>query len=219
MTLAAHGDCVSGLNASGDTLTVKLDQNFWVPTSYQGNTFGGFGDGCNRIYYVDVRTFGASSVGVTLEFSSSGCNTLLPACGEGSSAWFAGYNHSNDLGAALQALADDIESKVGYEVFISVAGNFGDSSLCFTLTCSQDSDGDGVLDADDGCDGTAPGDVVDANGCSITQYCPCDGEYKNHGQYMKCIVQISKAFLGFGLITKAEQSAVVSAAAQSGCGK
>src|SRR5204863_91613 len=37
-----------------------------------------------------------------------------------------------------------------------------------------DCDGDGVPDAQDTCPGTGPG-VVNSNGCSIAQLCPCDG--------------------------------------------
>jgi hypothetical protein len=82
-----------------------------------------------------------------------------------------------------------------------------------------DSDGDGVDDDSDNCAGTASGDVVDATGCSIAQYCPCDNNWKNHGKYVSCVAHNAEDFVDAGLITEAEKDAIVSVAAQSDCGK
>ena len=87
-----------------------------------------------------------------------------------------------------------------------------------------DSDNDGVPDPFDDCPGTAPGEVVDASGCSIAQLVPCEGPasggtWKNHGQYVSSIAHVSQDFVRQGLITHQERAAIVVEAAHSDCGK
>jgi hypothetical protein len=65
--------------------------------------------------------------------------------------------------------------------------------------------------------------VVDANGCSIDQLAPCAGPasggiWKNHGEYVSTVAHVSEQFLQQGLISQAEQEAIVAEAAQSNCG-
>jgi cysteine-rich repeat protein len=90
--------------------------------------------------------------------------------------------------------------------------------------CDTDVDGDGVLDADDACVPTTPvGEVVNSDGCSIAELCPCThpeggDKWKNHGAYVSCVAHASEDFVAAGLITEAEKDAIVSAAAQSTCG-
>jgi hypothetical protein len=84
--------------------------------------------------------------------------------------------------------------------------------------CDDDSDGDGVSDDQDNCSGTAPGDVVDAVGCSITQLCPCENPWKNHGAYVRCVAHAAEDFVSAGLLTEAEKDATVAAGAESTCG-
>ncbi len=86
--------------------------------------------------------------------------------------------------------------------------------------CDPDDDGDGTLDADDLCPGTSAGAVVEpASGCSISQLAPCERQWKNHGQYVRAVAQAAELFVELGLITEAEKDAIVSAAAQSDCGR
>jgi hypothetical protein len=87
-----------------------------------------------------------------------------------------------------------------------------------------DADGDGVPDSQDQCPNTPAGAVVDAHGCSIDQLVPCagpssGGTWNNHGQYVSAVAQTAGAFSAAGLITDAEQAAIVRAAAQSNCGR
>lgn len=84
--------------------------------------------------------------------------------------------------------------------------------------CDLDDDNDGVLDGADACPNTPPGSVVDATGCAIAQICPCVNNWKNHGAYVSCVAHAANAFVAAGLLTPAQKSAVVSAAAQSSCG-
>jgi len=91
--------------------------------------------------------------------------------------------------------------------------------------CDDDADfdGDGVLNAVDACRFTPPGEVVDADGCSIAQLCPCEhpsgsDKWKNHGSYVSCVAHASGDFVSLGLITEEEKDAIVSDAAESDCG-
>jgi len=95
---------------------------------------------------------------------------------------------------------------------------FGDS-------CDPDVDGDGVANAADACAGTPSGAVTDSTGCSIAQLVPCSGPagtvmpWRNHGKYLSATTQAVKRFVEAGLVTPAQADAVISAAAQSSCGK
>jgi hypothetical protein len=88
--------------------------------------------------------------------------------------------------------------------------------------CDNDDDGDSVPDAGDYCPETKIGALVDANGCSgeqlIDMDCPCDGGWKNHGEYVNCIAHAAEEQLVAGLITSDEKCAIVSSHAKSGCG-
>ena len=95
----------------------------------------------------------------------------------------------------------------------------GPFNAAFSLTGETDQDNDGVPDSQDHCPGTAPGAIVDADGCSIDQLVPCDGPWKNHGQYVSTIAHVSKEFVDQGLITHQQRAEIISSAAQSDCGK
>src|SRR6266516_3390395 len=82
-----------------------------------------------------------------------------------------------------------------------------------------DSDGDGVPDAEDQCPNTVPGAVVDANGCSIDQLCPCDGSCRSHGEYVLCVIRVTGQFLRQGLLAGSEIHVIVGKAVRSDCGK
>jgi hypothetical protein len=91
--------------------------------------------------------------------------------------------------------------------------------------CDDDSDSDGVDNEDDLCEFTELGEIVDPNGCSIDQLCPCEGpretaeNWKNHGKYVSCIAHNTEGFVLMGLITEDEKDIIVSTAAQSSCGR
>jgi hypothetical protein len=57
------------------------------------------------------------------------------------------------------------------------------------------------------------------DGCSVSQLCPCDGQWKNHGAYVSCVAHATNDFVAAGLITEEEKDAIVSAAGSSDCGK
>jgi hypothetical protein len=99
----------------------------------------------------------------------------------------------------------------------------GAFNAAFSLSGETDADGDGVGDSLDQCPGTPPGEIVDANGCSIDQLAPCSGPasggtWKNHGQYVSTVAHAVQAFLEQGLLSAEQAEAIVSAAARSNCG-
>jgi hypothetical protein len=82
-----------------------------------------------------------------------------------------------------------------------------------------DHDGDGVPDDQDLCLDTPPGSVVDEHGCSIDQLAPCDGPWKDHGEYVKSVEAAASQFLKSGLISNNQRIAILHQAAISPCGK
>ncbi len=93
--------------------------------------------------------------------------------------------------------------------------NAGESTLVET-----DIDNDGVFGGEDKCPDTPYAEIVDADGCSIDQRCPCEKEppWKNQGQHVSCVAQTAERFVEDGLISEAEKDLIVSEAAESGCG-
>jgi hypothetical protein len=77
----------------------------------------------------------------------------------------------------------------------------------------------GLPDPLDQCPDTPTNTVVDATGCSIAQLCPCDGPWRNHSHYVRCVMQTALRFYREGLITRAEAHAIILDAARSDCGK
>lgn len=82
-----------------------------------------------------------------------------------------------------------------------------------------DSDGDGVPDISDQCPNTKPGSVVDASGCSLTQLCPPDGSWRNHGDYLRCIRDTLDRFMREGRLTRDQARHLFLEAAHSGAGQ
>lgn len=83
----------------------------------------------------------------------------------------------------------------------------------------DDDDGDTIGDSTDECLGTRSDAVVNDVGCSVSQLCPCDGSWKNHGAYVKCVTHTTKDFRDAGLINSSKRRKIVAKAAKSSCGK
>jgi hypothetical protein len=99
----------------------------------------------------------------------------------------------------------------------------GPFNASFSLSGETDEDADGVPDSLDQCPGTPPGDIVNAEGCSIDQLVPCEGprsggKWKNHGQYVSSIAHVTQEFRAQGLIDEDQSADIISDAARSGCG-
>ena len=82
-----------------------------------------------------------------------------------------------------------------------------------------DSDGVGVPDVIDVCPGTPAGEVVNSNGCSISQLVPASGPWRNHGEYVSAVTKVAEQFVAEGLITEAQKDQIVADAAKSTIGK
>jgi len=96
-----------------------------------------------------------------------------------------------------------------------------DITILPTIT-GLDSDGDGVPNESDQCPETPEGTVVDSQGCSIMQNCPCEGPraggvYKNKNGYKKCVKQQGKRFMKSGLITKQERKIIIKSTKTTPC--
>ena len=79
--------------------------------------------------------------------------------------------------------------------------------------CDLDADGDNVTDAVDACLNTQLSELANADGCSISQICPIDNVWKNHGAYVKCIVSATSSFVSEGIISVSDQGEIISQAA------
>jgi len=95
------------------------------------------------------------------------------------------------------------------------AGNWPISGGFFPV----DSDHDGVPDYLDQCAATVTNSLVNTNGCSLEDLCPCDGPWKNHGDYLKCLKDTTRDFQRAGLITEKERKALMKQGERSDCGK
>jgi hypothetical protein len=84
---------------------------------------------------------------------------------------------------------------------------------------NPDFDGDGVSNDRDQCPDTLPGAVVNADGCSLAQLCPCEGPWQNHARYIFCVIRHAWEFYRQGLVTAAERREIILAAARSNCGR
>ncbi|MFC1638865.1 thrombospondin type 3 repeat-containing protein [Patescibacteria group bacterium] len=89
----------------------------------------------------------------------------------------------------------------------------------FGDACDEDADGDGVNDGEDDCLNTPLGEITDSTGCSLSQYCPCEGNWRNHGGYVSCNAHMSELFVEQGLMTEAEKDAWMSTCGPNDCGK
>jgi hypothetical protein len=97
---------------------------------------------------------------------------------------------------------------------------FNDTNVLIGTAFIRQTDGDedGVPDSMDHCPSTVTGSLVDTEGCSIEQLAPCDGPWRNHGEFVNAFKAVTSHFLGQGLITAKRCRELNAAAAQSDCG-
>jgi hypothetical protein len=99
-----------------------------------------------------------------------------------------------------------------------------DRCVAIPVECEDDNDCDMVLNDYDLCPMTLEAEIVDPDGCSLDQLCPCDGPmdsikaWRNHGKYVSCVSKQSEGFFEMSLISEFEQDAIVDEAAESECG-
>jgi trimeric autotransporter adhesin len=54
---------------------------------------------------------------------------------------------------------------------------------------------------------------------TVQELCPCSSPWKNHGEYLQCVVSSTGAMLKAGLLTEAERLQILQQASSSNCGK
>lgn len=162
-----------------------------VAVTYEGSTV---------TFYIDGRVTDRELFAVNFEYTSH-----------------AAIGNLGDLSANPFGRVDEVTlyRRVLSDSEIQAIYAAGSAGKCGRL----DSDGDGVLDVDDLCPNTPAGEIVSSTGCSIAQIVPCAGPWKNHGQYVSAVVHATDEFFDAGIITEDQKDAIVSAAAQSSCGK
>jgi len=104
--------------------------------------------------------------------------------------------------------------------------NYYDStgvSVLITQVPNPDSDGDGILDAQDACPNTAPRAVVNASGCSIDQLVPCAGPasggvWRSRGHYLAARLRVIHQFQREGLLDPNQVKVLTRDAVHSDCG-
>ncbi len=123
----------------------------------------------------------------------------------------------------LLVVNNTIEARNGLTGALVRTYAFGANLTTFELAtvapASADADGDGVPDTGDQCPDTPAGEVVNAAGCSISQLVPATWPWRNHGEYVSAVAHVAAEFAAQGLLTRAQQDAIVAAAARSDIGK
>lgn len=89
---------------------------------------------------------------------------------------------------------------------------------CDVGLCDADLDADGISDKRDRCLETPVNDVVDEQGCSVAQRCPCDRRWER-GCYMDCVRASTTALDRLGKISRNQARRMNLAAFQSECGR
>lgn len=120
------------------------------------------------------------------------------------------------LGRVIQVIYDSCTT-VEYDY--DAAGNV--TATRTLVDNSLDADCDNVVDASDACAATAPGAVVDAQGCTVEQGCPCagplsGGSWPDSSAYLMCVTDLADELLAAGAITSGDRNAIVARATDDG---
>lgn len=91
-------------------------------------------------------------------------------------------------------------------------------------TDQADADGDHVGDACDECADTTSQTLVNQQGCTIAQLCPCDARasgthWENPNEYLRCVARATRILRREGQISRADSLRILRRASRSGCGR
>jgi len=154
---------------------------------------------------------GLAEYDVCCESEGGEQEVCVEICGDDLTTWELDCEsgHMRGYQDCIDAASADANGEPADACCTSCTDDLGECSV------SVDDDGDGIDNDADLCLETAADDVVDGSGCSITDYCPCDGDWRNHGAYVSCVSQAVDAFAEVGLSSDLQ----ISDAAGSDCGK
>ena len=137
--------------------------------------------------------------------------------------WISIVNPASDFNwlweASSSAMNPGVQRSYGDPITGPWAPYTPNTAFALDAVAIPDSDRDGVPDTVDQCADTPIGAIVDLHGCSIEQLVPCDGSWRNHGQYVSAVVRAARMFAAAGLITAERQRDIIKAAVRSDCGK
>eukprot|EP00898_Chlorokybus_atmophyticus_P004212 jgi/Chlat1/4792/Chrsp31S04780 len=173
--------------------------------------------------------------GVDVSFFSPGVTAdILPPCGRptfvgtsaaaphlaAAAALFRGV-YPSATAPLLSAAMRSSSINIGISGFDFLSG-FGLADALAALA-KVDADSDRVPDSKDKCPGTPLGQVVNLDGCSISQLCPCARQttgncWRMRNDYAMCVDTVAKAFSQSGLISQIIQKQLSKAAKDSNCG-
>lgn len=135
-----------------------------------------------------------------------------------------------DAGAReVQYVYDDLArvTQVVYDSCTTVEYDYDASgNITATRTLidnSADADCDNIPNGSDVCAATPAGSVIDAQGCTVEQACPCSGpltggSWANHDAYVTCVTDRADELLSAGTITAGDRTFIIADAAASNCG-
>src|SRR5436190_22899102 len=224
MDVTLTGDPISPRKEAGFVFNNPLNDGGEFIVNTDGHEFVAFGGFLP--FYAFPRNFNSGdtvTMGLTVFKDSAGKNAIIyfartaTTCLQSPPLEFSnlelGVIDGTTIGGYLQIVnSPTISTNSGTAVFQNI--KIG----------AADQDFDGVPDSLDTCPNTPPCSFVDADGCSIDQLAPCEGPasggtWKNHGQYVSSVAKAVNALLAQGVINESQAEGIVSAAAQSNCGK
>lgn len=176
-----------------------LDYEVWTPITLRGAFIHGpAGPDANAPVLFELHFSGCAAPGHTVPYTPGGCV----------------YRGNLALSAGQ---VEELLNGLWYVNVPTIAFPEGELRGQI-LPVIPDADGDDVPDHLDQCPDTPTNAVVDATGCSIAQLCPCGGPWRNHGHYVRAVMQTALRFHREGLITRADAHAIIRDAARSDCG-
>jgi hypothetical protein len=180
-------------------------------------TCNGIDDNCNgevdetvqQIYYRDYDGDGYGYPGISVQI-----------CPPPPAGFVVDSTDCDDSDENVNPVAEEVCNNLDDNCNGEVNEGFPDLDADGQADCiDADDDNDDIADEYDLCPNTVLPTVVDATGCSIDQLCPCEEDWRSHGQYKSCVDKTAKKFAKSRLITNKEKAVLVRQADWSDCGR
>jgi len=224
MDVTLTGDPISPRKEAGFVFNNPLNDGGEFIVNTDGHEFVAFGGFLP--FYAFPRNFNSGdtvTMGLTIFKDSNGKNAIIyfaktaTTCLESPPLEFSNLEQGVIAGTSIGGYIQIVNSP-------TIATNSGKAVFQNITIGPPDQDFDGVPDSLDACPNTPPCSLVNNSGCSLDQLVPCDGppsggSWRNHGQYISSLARAVNQFLEQGVISEEQADAIMSAAAQSPCGK